>query len=202
MSTSPKTSIAFFDFDGTITNKDIFLEFLRYSNTRSKFWIKLLYLSPVIFLYLTQLMKNSEAKKIVFKNFFKGFSQEQFSKLVNNFSKNSLPDFIRKGALDRLSWHKNQGHQIVIVSANFDLILQEWCTTNGFKMICTCLEVEENKLTGNFTGENCYGKEKVRRIKASLNLSDYERIYSYGDSKGDTEMLEMADERFYKPFRN
>jgi len=34
------------------------------------------------------------------------------------------------------------------------------------------------------------------------NLSEYNTIYAYGDSRGDKELLGLADERFYKPFRS
>ena len=43
--------------------------------------------------------------------------------------------------------------------------------------------------------------EKVRRVKERYNLDDYDHIYAYGDSRGDKELLELADEGFYQPFR-
>ena len=43
--------------------------------------------------------------------------------------------------------------------------------------------------------------EKGNRVKEAYNLDDYDRIYAYGDSRGDKELLELADKSFYKPFR-
>ena len=40
--------IAFFDFDGTITKKDSFLEFLKYSKGKIEFIKVLIILSPLI----------------------------------------------------------------------------------------------------------------------------------------------------------
>ncbi|MEW6528158.1 MAG: haloacid dehalogenase-like hydrolase [Spirochaetota bacterium] len=60
------------------------------------------------------------------------------------------------------------------------------------------LEVKYGLLTGKFFGKNCYGPQKVKRIKEIYNLYDYQKIYAYGDSKGDKEMLAIADERIYR----
>ena len=47
--------------------------------------------------------------------------------------------------------------------------------------------------------------QKVKRIKEYMQANDMERaeyyIYAYGDSQGDKQMMEYADESFYKPFR-
>ena len=45
------------------------------------------------------------------------------------------------------------------------------------------------------------GAEKVNRIKEKYTLDEYEYIYAYGDSRGDKEMLTIAHEQHYKPFR-
>jgi phosphatidylglycerophosphatase C len=57
------------------------------------------------------------------------------------------------------------------------------------------------RLTGRISGLNCHGQEKVRRIKESFPLDQYQEIYAYGDTSGDKPMLDLATHRFYKPFR-
>ena len=52
-------------------------------------------------------------------------------------------------------------------------------------------------------GHNCYGAEKVRRISVMLPAPREDcYIVAFGDSRGDREMLEYADEAHYKPFRS
>jgi phosphoserine phosphatase len=66
----------------------------------------------------------------------------------------------------------------------------------------TKLEVRDGKLTGRFITPNCYGQEKVNRLKQVLN--EPRQAYSikaFGDSRGDKELLEYADQGHYKPFR-
>ena len=60
----------------------------------------------------------------------------------------------------------------------------------------------DKTLTGFLASKNCYGPEKVLRIKKQINLTDYDNIIAYGDSQGDREMFELAEKCFYKPFRN
>jgi phosphoserine phosphatase len=45
------------------------------------------------------------------------------------------------------------------------------------------------------------GPEKVDRIKSLIKLQEYDEVYCYGDSKGDKEMLALANFSFYKRFQ-
>ena len=71
----------------------------------------------------------------------------------------------------------------------------------GVKIVGTQVEVEDGLLTGRFLTKNCYGQEEVNRILAIYpNRKEYELI-AFGDSEGDKELLDFADEVHYKPFR-
>ena len=69
------------------------------------------------------------------------------------------------------------------------------------ELIATKLASENNRLTGKFATKNCSGVEKLNRIKENYNLDNYKTIYAYGNSKGDKEMLTIADKKFYKYFK-
>jgi len=91
--------------------------------------------------------------------------------------------------------------QVVIVSASLGYWLRPLCDQNNLELIATKLEILEGKVTGNLLTKNCYGIEKVNRIKEIYALEDFETIYAYGDSRGDREMLKIAHKASYKPFR-
>ena len=55
-------------------------------------------------------------------------------------------------------------------------------------------------ITGETDGANCYGAEKVRRVREAYDTDAFERVIAYGDSRGDKEMLEFADEAHYRVF--
>jgi len=96
---------------------------------------------------------------------------------------------------------KAAGAEIVIVSASAENWIQQWCRQHQLQLIATRLEIKNDRMTGRILGRNCYGQEKESRITSSYNLSQYDEIYCYGDTKGDKPMLSLATFSFYRPFR-
>lgn len=196
-----KCSIAFFDFDGTITTDDSLLRFIRFVVGDFRFIFGLVALSPILLAYKLGLIPNYKAKQKMLSWFFKGISKNAFFKVANEYSLVHIDKILRQKAMEKINWHKAQGHQIVVVSASIECWLSQWCTKNGLELIATKLEIKDGVVTGALLSKNCYGEEKVNRIKELYNLDEYEYIYAYGDSRGDQEMLKLANESFYKPFK-
>ena len=194
--------LALFDFDGTITKDDSLLKFIRFVVGDVRFVFGLVVLSPILVAYKLKLIPNYKAKQKMLSWFFKGMSKEAFFKVANEYSLVHIDKILRPKAMEKISWHKAQGHKVVIVSASIDCWLRPWCEKNGLELIATKLEIKDDIVTGKLLSKNCYGVEKVNRIKEIYNLKDFEYIYSYGDSSGDKQMLELAHEKFYKPFRD
>jgi phosphatidylglycerophosphatase C len=195
-------AIAFFDFDGTISTKDSLADFIQYAVGKLNYYVGLLVLSPMLMAYILKFIPNDLAKEKLLSYFFKGWNVKQFQVLAERYSLEQIDEIIRPKAIEKIRWHQNQGHQVVIVSASMDYWLRPWCGKNDLCLIATRLEVKDSKLTGRFATKNCYGLEKANRVKDTFELSLYEYIYVYGDSDGDKELLALADECFYKPFRN
>jgi len=195
-------SIAFFDFDGTITKDDSLLKFIRFVVGDIKFLVGLFVISPILFLYKLRFVPNYKAKQIMLSWYFKGMSKENFLQVANEYSLEHIDKIVRKQAIEKLNWHKSQNHKIVVVSASLDCWLRPWCKRNGFELIATQLDFKNAMVTGKLKTNNCYGIEKVNRILEQYNLKEFEYIYTYGDSKGDNEMLSLGNESYYKPFRD
>jgi len=70
----------------------------------------------------------------------------------------------------------------------------------NIKLIGTKLGTVNDKISGQISGKNCYGSEKVRRIKEMVDITGFDEIEVYGDSKGDLELMKIATKRFYKVF--
>ena len=87
---------------------------------------------------------------------------------------------------------------MVVVSASLDVYLVEWCESAGVDLICTVLEEVDGTLTGRYQHGDCCGGEKVRRISQRYDLTRYSAVYAYGDTAEDREMLELADQKFYR----
>ena len=126
----------------------------------------------------------------------------KFMKVANEYSLNNIKLILRIKAMEKIRWHKKQGHKVVVVSASIECWLKPWCDENNLDLIATKLGVEDGIVTGRFLTKNCYGIEKEIRVKEQYNLNEYDYVYAYGDSHGDKELLALANESFYKPFRD
>ena len=193
--------IAFFDFDGTITYKDSLLEFIKYSKGKERFYLGFLFNSPYIVSYKLKLISNQSAKEKVLTYFYRNMPLSNFQQLCDSFAANVLPKLIRPKALEEIRKLQTAGTEVVIVSASPYNWIQKWADSMGIRVISTELETVDDKLTGKLGCKNCYGEEKVRRIKEVYNLSNYDEVFAYGDTRGDLPMLQLATSSFYKPFR-
>lgn len=193
--------IAFFDFDGTITEKDSLLEIIKFRHGTFKFYTGMLVNSPFLIAMKLRVISNQQAKEKVLKWFFGKLTIEEFQKIADAFAATVIPSLIRLKALTEIEQLKASGYEVVLVSASAENWLRPWCKAVGLSLLATQMETKEGRITGKIKGINCYGEEKVRRVKESYDLSQYQRIHCYGDTNGDKPLLGLATVSFYKPFR-
>jgi phosphatidylglycerophosphatase C len=193
--------VAVFDFDGTLTRRDTLLPFLRLVAGRSRFWLGIIFMSPVLAGYALKLIPNWRAKESLLTHFLGGRPERQSCHIAEQFAIKEIPNQLRTETVKRLLWHQSQNHQTILVSASLEIYLLPWAKTMGFdQAIGTQLDVQNGRITGRILGRNCYGAEKVKRLQAVLgDLSQY-CIYAYGDSRGDRELLEVANYPYYRPW--
>lgn len=194
-------TIAFFDFDGTITTKDTLLEFIKYSKGRFKFYLGFLLNSPWLIAFRLKIISNQAAKERILTWFFRNTPLTDFQQTCNQFATDIIPGLLRPKALQEIDILRRKGTTVVVVSASPENWIRPWAGSLEINLIATRLQVKEDKLTGKITDKNCHGKEKVARIQTLYQLSDYSIVYAYGDSSGDKPMLQLAHTAFYKPFR-
>jgi phosphatidylglycerophosphatase C len=194
--------LALFDFDGTITVKDSTTDFIKFSCGRLKSAAGFILLCPLMAAYLLGLVSSHRTKQAFFTFYFKNRDFAGFQKLADEYCDTVIPALIRPKALERIRWHKENNHHVVVVSGACVNWLQKWCDGLGVDLIATQIEVSDGKLTGKLATRNCYGREKARRITAQYDLGRFERIHAYGDSKGDRAMLALADEGYYRFFND
>lgn len=213
-------NIAFFDFDGTMAKGDSLLAFVAFVRGKKRLYWGLFSRCFILIGYALGLISNTKAKQAVMRYFFANMDYKEFLQECERFCPD-LESRLKPAALARLQWHKDRGDVVVMVSASFEEYLAPLCAKLGMECIGTRLATQtQNKdseeqevgyekstqnlestfLSGEFATPNCYGEQKAVRIKARYDLSSYEEIYAYGDSKGDTAMLALATHAFYKPF--
>ncbi len=191
-------NIALFDFDGTITNRDMFTDFLYFAISKKRLFFGKVILAPQIVAYKLGILSGSKIRQKIVRVGFFGRDKKDLINIAENFSKNEIDKFLRTNAMDKLNWHKAQGDKIVIVSASLDLYLKDWCNRHGVDLICSRLEAKNNRFTGRYLGKDCSAEQKARLIKDKYDLSKFKKVYAYGDTKEDLAMLELADESYYR----
>jgi len=192
--------LALFDFDGTITTDDSLIKFIRFSVGDIKTLYGTLLMSPMLISYKLKLIPNYKAKQWFFSYFFRGMEEEKFKIIAEDYSLNHIDTILRIEAMEKIRWHKKQGHTIVVVSASIEDWLKPWCDKNSLNLISTKISIKDSIVSGTFLTKNCYGPEKVKRVREMYNLNSYDSIYAYGDSRGDKELLDLADKKFYQCF--
>lgn len=197
---SPTRSLAIFDFDNTLTTRDTLPMFIRFVNGNKKFINGLLRLLPTLILYKFHFIPNQKAKEMVLTYFFGGMEAEVFINHGKAFQRKILPGMLRKEAITALNRHKDRGDDIIVITASAEEWVKDWCMQQGISCIATQIEKKDDKITGRIIGKNCYGEEKLRRLKEKIKLDLYNEIHVYGDSKGDKALLQIATHPHFKTF--
>lgn len=194
-------TLALFDFDGTITTHDSLSLFFKYVKPGIGFYInKYIYTFPQLLSYKFGIINSDKLKLARVSVFLKGLPKSYLLNKATEFNKVILPQILKNSAMDRIEWHRNQKHVILIVSASVDLILEKFCTDNSLHLITNQLCYVDDKCSGFFKEADCNGEQKVARILKEFNLNEYDTIYAYGDTKGDRPMLNLAKYSYYRHF--
>ncbi|SFE53110.1 HAD-superfamily subfamily IB hydrolase, TIGR01490 [Chitinophaga sp. CF118] len=195
-----KPSIAFFDFDGTITRKDTLFEIIRYQKGVASLYIGLILLSPALILFKLKLVSNQKIKQLILQYFFRNTPENVFRERCADFCRERLPTLVRDSALNAIRQHLAKGHQVNVVTASAQEWVAPWCESVGIGCIGTRLEVKDARITGRIYGVNCNGEEKVNRIREQFDLSRFDEVHAYGDTSGDQPMLKMATFGYFRRF--
>jgi HAD superfamily hydrolase (TIGR01490 family) len=204
-------SVHIFDFDGTLTTHDTLLAFIAHACGRGSLVAGLLRFSPQLVLMKLGLYANYRVKQKFIAHYFKGMPIDRFDSLCRDFAATHR-HLLRPEGIATLGRAISEGSQVLVVSASIDNwvapFFDAWQHEQAgneprLQILGTQLEVVDGRLTGHFLTPNCYGPEKVRRIRAVLTAprETYD-IDAYGDSRGDKEMLAYANRPHYKPFRH
>jgi len=191
---SQMRAIALFDFDGTLTTRDTFMDFHRF------YWGNKFFLA----------LARASGKGVLSMKFGRDFLKEAFLTLLwkdvpheeylagaLRYAESRIEGLLMPLALSVFRRHIERGHDVYIVTASLKDWVEPWASKHGVPVIGSELETAGGLLTGRLRGANCRGPEKPRRIIEAVDLKNRGKIYAYGNSSGDKEMLLMADEKVY-----
>lgn len=190
---------AFFDIDGTLYREGLITEIFKklikyeiiemdkwYSEVKPEFenWDKRQgdydnYLLKMLEIYIQSV---------------KGLHRIQMEFIAKNII-NQKGDRVYTFTRDKIKWHKEQGHKVIIISGSPNELIVQMAAKYGFDdYIGTIYLLDDND---TYTGEvipmwdSNSKKKAIERFVKKYEL-DLDKSYAYGDSSGDVNMLEMV----------
>lgn len=194
--------VAAFDLDGTLTNDGSVFAWLRHvAGVRRTYQRALRLLVPLGVGAVRSGPWADEAKERLFHGLLSGRNVDEVLDQSRTFALEHLASKGRAHMLARLQWHRDEGHDVVLVSASPQIYVQVIADTLGAHgALGTRLGVDaRGRLTGSYQGRNCRGDEKMRRLDEWIIARHYSstpKVYAYGNSRGDLRLLRGATHPF------
>jgi phosphatidylglycerophosphatase C len=191
--------LAAFDFDGTLTRRDTLVPFLVRACGAAAVGRAVRRIAPLAVKARTgrlasELHHRDASKEALLHELLTGREAAWLEREGERYAQ-ELDARLRPEMLDQLRWHRDAGHELVIVSASLGAYLRPFARAHGFDHVIG-VELEAGSsghLTGRLVGPNVRGPEKARRLRAWLDDRSPAQMWAYGNSSGDSELLAMAD---------
>lgn len=194
-------AVAVFDFDKTITDRHTFWRFMRYCAGWRKFYWTFITLVPSMIRYYMKRISLMDLRGKAIHAIFGGLPYETYVSFCRAFVATQINNWISAEAAERIQWHREQGHLLVLLSNSPEEYLQIWARQHGFDMVIgSKLEFKNKIASGYLSGSSCFGKEKAVRLDAAIPDLHRHYVYAYGDSPSDRYVLDLASEAYYRKF--
>ncbi|MCC8161288.1 MAG: HAD-IB family phosphatase [Oscillospiraceae bacterium] len=167
-----------YDFDETIYDSDSTRDFYFHCLRKyPKILLSVPAMAWAFFLYILGLKTKTQFKEKMYR----------FLRYVPDID-SELDVFWNENERKIKRWYRDrQKEDDIIISASPEFLLEPICERLGIKLL---IASKVDKHTGLYSGENCHGEEKVKRLKAEIPDAVCEEFYS--DSLSDTPLAELA----------
>ena len=167
-----------YDFDKTIYDGDSTAAFIKYCAGRyPKAYITIIPTLWSFFLYVLGVYTKTQFKEKMYR----------FLRYVPDAEK-AAEDFWESHEDGILEYYRKQHREDdIIISASPEFLLRPICKRLGVSRL---IASQVDSSTGKYTGENCWGEEKVTRLKDKYGITECDEFYS--DSFSDTPLAEIA----------
>jgi HAD superfamily hydrolase (TIGR01490 family) len=190
--------LALFDFDGTLTTVETFPLFVRFAAPRWRVRLGGLLLAPLVLGYRAGWVPGTTIRAAVARLAFAGMPVARFEAAAREFVAARLPGLMRPEAIARLRACRERGDRVIVVSGNFETLLRPWCVAEGVELLASALDARDGRLSGRYTGPQCVGDAKVRRVRNAVGDWPRACIEAHGDTPEDLPMLAMAATATYR----
>ena len=195
-----KPVLSAFDFDGTLTYHDSFIPFLRFAFGNRLFAMRLLRMLPATVCYLLGRISRNDLKEKLITVYLTGVKEGWVEERAEAFCDVSFRRLMRPLGLTSVANQLEQKAIVTICSASPELVLKPFAKKLGIGLIGTRLQSVDGVLNGQINGTNCRCEQKVIRLEAQYGPLDQYTLRAWGDTRGDEQMLEAAQEPHWREF--
>jgi len=196
---SPRV-LAVFDLDGTITRHDTLLPFVLRFLVRHPWRLpRLITVLPAVVAYAFGRADRGELKGALIHSTFGGLSREAVAAAATAHVQSVLRNGLFAEALERIAFHRSQGHHLVLMSASPDIYVPKLGAALGFSAtICSQVRWRaDGRLDGRLAGANCRGNEKLRQLRLLQQRLLPLETWAYGNSSADLPHMRLASAAQY-----
>jgi len=194
-------NIAIFDLDYTLTKRGTWGRFvLKNIRFRPHRWLPFIFCTAKAqWLYKRGKTSRVYVKQEMMRCCMVGARKEDIVRMAEEFADKEIEQGLRPGAMKMLENHRIKGDTIVIASAAVCVIVDAIARRlNVEHWVSTEMKWEEGRLAPDFATENCYGPQKLERVKRLIAQNptlnqNHTHITMYSDSYSDIEILRFCD---------
>lgn len=170
-----------YDFDKTLYGSDSTMDFIFYSFRKHPALVR--FLPEIGWAAAWYAMKRIDktAMKQHFYHIFTGYDAEGL-----------LEEFWDSHQHKIFPWYPGQQEETdIVISASPEFLLKPICKRLGIRHL---IASRVDSRTGSYTGANCWGPEKVVRLKDEMGITHCDKFFS--DSYSDQPLADIAEEAF------
>jgi HAD superfamily hydrolase (TIGR01490 family) len=188
--------VAVFDLDGTITDCDTYVEFLKLCLIRQPSrLVRSVHLPGALLLHKAGYYDNAWLKETFLTAIAGGYAEGRIAELAHSLVSGLLEKHVRSGARDAIRRHRDAGHRLLLATASFDFYVASLAEELGFdEVVCTTAARDAgNRILGKIDGKNCYGAAKVEAVLEAIPDRESCRLTAYTDHHSDWALLQESD---------
>lgn len=199
---SDERGLVIFDLDYTLTKRGTWGRFVWMNvKLRPHIWLPLLISAGLTqWRYKQGHLPRIRVKQAMMRWAMVGRTRAQMTAAAEKFAEREVSSGLKPGAIKTFNAHQEKGDAVMIASAAVDILVAPISRRLGVSyFVATDMAWDaQGQLHGEFASANCYGAEKLARIKAliaqSPELNGLRPLVAYSDSKADLPLLEFCEQ--------
>lgn len=191
----PVPYVAFFDLDDTLIRDNSGKVFWDYCFQHKFYSLEQLGFLGLSLLKFIAGVDETEEFVRNWARCFRGWTESRMHEITREFFDLKIRTLIRESARDEILQHKSQGARTVILSASTQYVCEPVRQHLAMdKVLCTGLEVENGRFTGELSSPYVFGEQKYLSALSYCQQHDIDMTscYYYGDAYSDRFVMEAV----------